>query len=143
LTPRGGHIIRQILTLIILISILLLFPTHITNGKESVKVIQLHTEPLSDVQYYAFAKVIETFGENEWYYFEKIISKESNWIHTAQNPTSSANGLAQFLDSTWETVNCKKTIDPYKQIDCAILYIEGRYDTPRQAWQFHLVNNYY
>ena len=95
------------------------------------------------MQYYAFAKVIETFGENEWYYFEKIISKESNWIHTAQNPKSTAYGVAQFLDSTWDLVDCKKTIDPYKQIDCAILYIQDRYTLPSEAWKHHLLMNWY
>ena len=142
MTPRGGHIIRQILTLIILISILLLFPTHITNGKESVKVIQLHTEPLSEVQFYAFEEVSRVFGEDEWYYFERIINKESNWNHLAKNPNSSASGLGQFLSSTYEQYG-GYTDDPYRQIDKTILYIQDRYTLPSEAWKHHLLMNWY
>lgn len=80
---------------------------------------------------------------DEWYYFDKIITKESHWKSDAQNPHSTAYGLAQFLNSTWKSVGCVKTSDPYTQIDCAILYIDQRYGSAEKAWQFHTINNFY
>jgi soluble lytic murein transglycosylase-like protein len=38
---------------------------------------------------------------------QKIIYCESGGNHTAQNPNSTAFGLCQFLDSTWNYVNKK------------------------------------
>ena len=51
-----------------------------------------------------------------------LIIEESHWNPKADNPTSTAYGLGQFLDRTWENVN--KALggnldrdDPYDQID--------------------------
>ncbi|MDC1191166.1 lytic transglycosylase domain-containing protein [Gammaproteobacteria bacterium] len=92
---------------------------------------------------YAAEHVSEKWGVTQLTAFYQIINKESGWNPTAQNPTSTAYGLAQFLDSTWATVNCEKTSNPYRQIDCAIKYIDERYGNPHLAWQFHLKNNFY
>lgn len=82
------------------------------------------------------------FGEGQWKYFNKIVVKESNWKHTAQNPTSSAYGLCQFLSSTYRAYG-EKTDNPYKQLEMCFEYIKDRYDTPKQAWNHHLQNNWY
>lgn len=96
------------------------------------------------IKEYAFVKVVETFGRPEWENFEEIIRRESGWTSSrAQNPQSSAFGLAQFLNSTWKTVGCVKTEDAYIQIDCAVKYIQSRYNTPTQAKLFHDRNNHY
>lgn len=79
----------------------------------------------------------------EWDALYAIVNKESSWIPTAQNPTSTAYGLFQFLNSTWATVGATKTSDPHKQIDAGLDYIAQRYKTPSAAWTFHLKNNYY
>ena len=68
---------------------------------------------------------------------------ESNWNPTAQNPTSTAYGIAQFLDATWATTGIAKTSDPYRQIDAGLIYIEERYGSPCAAWSFHQANNWY
>lgn len=107
---------------------------------EEPKVLSLRDFSVED---YAKIKSAINWGADGWVYFDKIITKESNWNPTAQNPTSTAYGLAQFLNSTWATVDCEKTSDPYTQIDCAIEYINGRYGTSERAWEFHTVNNYY
>jgi len=53
---------------------------------------------------------------------DSIITKESGWNPEAKNPVSTAHGLGQFLDSTWNNVN--KALggnldrnNPYDQID--------------------------
>lgn len=95
------------------------------------------------IEDYAKEKVAEKFGEKHWPAFHKLIQKESSWDHEAKNPKSSATGLGQFLDSTWKSVGCEKTLEPKIQIDCAIKYIEKIYETPEKALVFHNKNNYY
>ena len=92
---------------------------------------------------YALRRVVEEWSLDEWESFNKLVQKESSWNNEAQNPVSTAFGTMQFLDSTWKTVGCVKTIDQNKQIDCGIKYIKARYGSPQKALQFHLRNNYY
>lgn len=109
-----------------------------------VKVI---AEPLyikyQDIRVYAFEKVLLNWGSEQWYFFEDLIERESQWINTAQNPNSTAYGIGQFLNSTWETVGCEKTDDAEIQIDCTIRYVKKRYSTPEKAIDFHNKNNFY
>lgn len=90
------------------------------------------------VQEYAKSKV-----GVQWPYFNAIIERESRWNSKAQNPKSTAYGLGQFLNSTWATVGCEKTSDPYIQIDCTIKYIDKNYTTSENALAFHKKNNWY
>jgi hypothetical protein len=68
---------------------------------------------------------------------------ESSWNPNADNPTSTAYGIPQFLDSTWASVGIAKTSDPYKQIDAGLIYIEKSYGSPCSAWDFWQANNWY
>jgi hypothetical protein len=70
---------------------------------------------------------------SEWVCLEKLWTRESNWRHTAQNKTSTAFGIAQFLDATWKGVGIEKSRNPYVQIQAGLIYIEKRYKTPCQA----------
>lgn len=69
--------------------------------------------------------------------------KESGWRNTAQNPTSTAYGIGQFLNSTWGTVGGVKTSDPQAQVNYMAKYIKQRYGSPSRALAFHLANNWY
>lgn len=70
-------------------------------------------------------------------------NNESGWNPAAANPTSTAYGIPQFLDSTWATVGYTKTSDPYTQIDAGLAYIAKAYSTPCGAWSFWQANHYY
>lgn len=96
-----------------------------------------------NIKVYAFEKVLLNWNSEQWYYFEDLIERESRWNNKAQNPDSSAFGLAQFLNSTWETVGCEKTDNAETQIDCAVRYVKTRYSTPEKAIDFHNENNWY
>ncbi|NEM04647.1 transglycosylase SLT domain-containing protein [Geodermatophilus normandii] len=74
---------------------------------------------------------------------ENLWGKESGWNPTAQNPTSTAYGIAQFLDSTWAGTGIAKTSDGYRQIDAGLIYIEERYGSPCAAWAHSQANNWY
>lgn len=65
---------------------------------------------------------------------ENLWGKESRWNPNAQNPNSTAYGIAQFLDSTWAGTGIAKTADGYRQIDAGLIYIANRYKTPCGAW---------
>lgn len=70
-------------------------------------------------------------------------SREVTWNPMADNPTSSAFGIAQFLDSTWRTVGGQRTADPNRQMDYGMQYIQQKFGNPRNALQFHLQHNWY
>jgi hypothetical protein len=65
----------------------------------------------------------------------KLWGKESAWNPKADNPTSTAFGIAQMLkeDST----------NGFVQISNGLRYIEHRYTNPCNAWEFWQRNNWY
>ena len=74
--------------------------------------------------------------------WDALINAESGWRPTAQNPTSTAYGLGQFLDSTWKSYGAK-TSDPALQLYYMAQYIRNRYQTPLRALQEHRRKNWY
>jgi hypothetical protein len=74
---------------------------------------------------------------------ESLWGKESGWNPDAQNPTSTAYGIPQFLDSTWAGTGIAKTSDGYRQIDAGLIYINSRYGSPCAAWSHSQANNWY
>ena len=89
---------------------------------------------------YAMSKVgsAEQFG-----CLEKLWGKESGWNPNAQNPTSTAYGIPQFLNSTWASTGIAKTSDGYRQIDAGLIYIENRYGSPCGAWSHSQAKGWY
>lgn len=98
----------------------------------------------SNVELGKFAAEKAGWTGAEWEALKTLWHNESGWDNNAQNPTSTAYGIAQFLDSTWAGFG-PKTSDPKKQIEYGIQYIKGRQDyggpvngTPARAlaaWQ--------
>lgn len=84
------------------------------------------------------------WGDGEqWEALQWIIQKESSWKPTAQNKTSTAFGLFQWLDGTRKSYNCPKTADVTIQTECGIKYIKARYKTPVEAKKFHQAKGWY
>lgn len=124
---------RIIIALVVILALFLLIPPWRASFAN-------HKTPT--VREYASDRVNIVFGGG-WEDFEDLVNRESKWDPTAQNPESSAYGLGQFLSSTWKTVDCVKTPDPYKQIDCTIKYVKARYGSPEKALDFWLAHNWY
>jgi hypothetical protein len=82
------------------------------------------------------------WGDDQWGALEELVTRESSWNPEAQNPTSTAYGLFQFLDSTWANYG-QKTSDPAAQARAGLAYIRDRYGSPQAALSFHDKNNYY
>lgn len=72
-----------------------------------------------------------------------IVSHESGGRPTAQNPTSSAYGLFQFLNSTWATVGGHKTSNALLQILYGLRYIARAYGNPINAMRFWQRHHWY
>lgn len=108
------------------------------------RIIKVPQELLSDqVKTYAYKRVADTWGEESWNSFNNIITRESSWDCTNQNPKSSAFGLGQLLSSTRKYLGLTKTEDCQKQVDEAVIYILDRYKNPDVAWTFWKKNLYY
>jgi SLT domain-containing protein len=80
---------------------------------------------------------------NQWDALRQIVMHESGFNNTAQNPSSTAYGMFQFLDSTWGSYGSKKTSDPWKQTQAGMKYIKQRYKDPNGAWKFWQDHNWY
>jgi SLT domain-containing protein len=73
---------------------------------------------------------------SQWSDLSSLIQGESSWNPRAQNPSSTAYGLFQFLNSTWRSVGATKTSDPAGQAAAGLKYIAQRYGNPSKAWDF-------
>ena len=81
---------------------------------------------------YAHMKLIDA---KQYRCLELLWMRESRWDPRANNPKSSAFGIPQLLKL--------KELDPYKQIDLGLKYIQHRHKTPCQAWDVHKKTGHY
>lgn len=88
------------------------------------------------------AKSMFGWEGGQWSALERLVQKESSWNPNAQNPTSTAYGLFQFLNGTWGAYG-EKTSDPRLQAQYGMQYIKDRYGSPEQALAFHESHNWY
>jgi peptidoglycan DL-endopeptidase CwlO len=88
----------------------------------------------------AYAKLLVTDRYNwnlsEYRALLKLWGKESAWNHTADNPESTAYGIAQVL-------NTKPGTPAPLQIERGLEYIQHRYDKPSIAWAHWRKHNWY
>ncbi|MFJ3728333.1 transglycosylase SLT domain-containing protein [Streptomyces sp. NPDC090045] len=76
--------------------------------------------------------------------FDKIISHESGWDHTATNASSGAYGLAQALPaSKMASAGADWKTNPATQIKWGLDYMNERYGSPVGAWNFWSANHWY
>jgi hypothetical protein len=97
--------------------------------------------PGGSYQSYAMSKL--GGDANQFACLENLWGKESGWNPNAQNPSSSAYGIPQFLDSTWAGTGIAKTSDGYRQIDAGLIYIDSRYGSPCGAWGHSQAQGWY
>jgi hypothetical protein len=71
----------------------------------------------------------------EWTCLNKLWTRESRFDHYAQNPTSSAFGIAQLLR--------ERSREPELQVLRGLRYIGERYGTPCKAYRFALTHKHY
>lgn len=81
-------------------------------------------------------------GTSNWTSLVKLWDRESGWSNTAQNPSSTAYGIAQFLDTSWAPYG-PKTSNAGLQISYGLKYIKTRYGNPNNAWAHETSQGWY
>jgi hypothetical protein len=87
---------------------------------------------IDHLKLYAHSRLLDY---KEFQCFNKIITKESRWSYTARN--GSHYGLGQMRSKHY------RDLDPFRQLDATIRYVTIRYQTPCNAWTFHMKHGYY
>ncbi|MDT0399124.1 MULTISPECIES: transglycosylase SLT domain-containing protein [Streptomyces] len=76
--------------------------------------------------------------------FSTIVDHESSWNYQADNPTSDAFGLMQALPgSKMASAGADWATNPATQIKWGLGYMNDRYGSPCDAWNFWQANHYY
>jgi len=90
-----------------------------------------------ELKQFAKQKSVTVYGWDidEVICLNQLWGKESAWNPLADNPHSTAFGIAQMLN--------EDSKDPVEQISNGLRYIEHRYKTPCNAWSHWKRNNYY
>jgi hypothetical protein len=95
-------------------------------GSLAIQAIPAQATNADQYRLYAHSRIIN----NEQYIcLSKIIYKESRWNPKAKN--GSHFGLGQMRSQHY------RNLDPYRQIDATIKYIDHRYGSMCNAWRFH------
>lgn len=75
------------------------------------------------------------WGDDQFQCLDSLWTRESNWRHTAENPSSGAYGIPQSLPANkMSRFGDDYRTNPVTQIEWGLWYIEGRYGTPCSAW---------
>jgi len=82
-------------------------------------------------------------SDKEYVALHEVINLESNWNSEAQNPKSTAYGLAQFVDKTWDLVGVEKSADYRIQLIAAQKYVMMRYGSWVKALEHHKQYGWY
>ncbi|MFJ3877832.1 transglycosylase SLT domain-containing protein [Streptomyces sp. NPDC090077] len=76
--------------------------------------------------------------------FDKIVTHESGWDYTATNSSSGAYGLVQALPaSKMSSAGSDWKTNPATQIKWGLDYMNERYGSPVEAWNFWQANHWY
>ena len=86
-------------------------------------------------QGWLIARYEYNYDEKQFSCLKRLWGKESSWNHLADNPHSTAFGIAQMLNETSK--------DPATQIRNGLKYISFRYTNACNAWEFWKRNYWY
>ena len=126
----------------------LLLIISITNGLiggQPIKVVTVEVPVVMNNQQKVEAFVNELMTKRQANCLLWIFNKESHLNPNAKNPTSTAKGIGQLLDSTYKNIGLKHSADPIAQVVASIAYISRHYgsDGACAAKAFWQKNSYY
>jgi hypothetical protein len=86
----------------------------------------------------------ELLTKKDFKCFNLLMSKESAWKNK-KNPTSSAEGVGQLLDSTYRNLGMTRSKSEVAQTVAALAYIGRKYGSggPCAAWAKFVKDNWY
>ena len=87
----------------------------------------------------------ELLTKKQYRCLTKLLGKESAWRADAKNPTSSAKGIGQLLDSTYRNLGMKHSQAGVPQLVATLAYIGRKYGSggPCAAWSHFQRKNWY
>lgn len=100
------------------------------------------TKVLSQIDAKDFAR--ELLTRTDYKCFTALIGKESAWRNVA-NKHSSAKGVGQLLDTTYQNIGMKHSNEPTAQVVASLAYIGRKYGSggPCAAWSHFKKHNWY
>lgn len=139
------------LTIISISMICLMVAVSITSGiafssaTHKVKVVFVQAQPVLNDKQKVEKFVHELMEKRQANCLLWIFTKESHLNPKAKNPTSTAKGVGQLLESTYRNIGLKHSADPLAQVVASIAYISRHYgaDGACAAKSFWLKNSYY
>ena len=99
--------------------------------------------PLMQVDAKAVAR--ELLTDKQFQCLTRLIGKESAWNSQAKNPSSTAIGIGQLLESTYGNLGMKHSTAPVPQMVATLAYIGRKYGSagPCGAWRHWQRNQWY
>lgn len=131
--------------MIVGIGFALMVSTDTKNVSEEIVAVRhydksrVQREPVLSARSYARNLV----SAEEYKFMYELIMLESSWNPDAQNKKSTAYGLGQFLDKTWDLVGIEKSSDYRVQLVAMHKYVMDRYGSWVKALEFRKANGYY
>ena len=116
----------------------------IINPPSAVPQVVIYKERTALMQVNPKEVARELLTEEQFKCFNAIMTKESHW-QDHKNPTSSARGVGQLLDSTYRNLGMKRGKSTTSQTIAALAYIGRKYGSggPCSAWEFWKKHSYY
>jgi hypothetical protein len=136
---RNKHIWQRV----VIVSLLAIFLQASITTETAVPELVIYKDrpPLLSVNAKEVAK--DLLNKEQFLCLTKLIGKESAWKSDAQNPTSTASGIGQMLDSTVSSLGMKKSDSAVSQLVATLSYISRRHSTPCGAWKHFQKNRWY
>ena len=87
----------------------------------------------------------ELLTDKQFKCFTRLIGKESAWNSKAKNPSSTAIGIGQLLEGTYQNLGMKHSKAEVPQMVAALAYIGRKYGSagPCGAWRHWQKKNWY
>jgi hypothetical protein len=122
----------------------------ITTKSEAEKALASPSVKYFDAEALAFLTVYaKDWSIAEWKCLRNVWMKESHFNPKAENKSSGAYGIAQFMPSTWGNYKVEKTASAELQIKYGLRYIYKRYGSENDpngacnAWSFWQQKGWY
>ena len=119
-------------------------PSKATSAEPPQPAVGLVAYHTNDYQLHAINLLMQRNQVEQWSCLWALWTAESNWRNKAENKSSGAYGIAQFMPATWKNVGYEKTSDGFIQVRAGLAYIDHRYaGSPCKAYAHFLAKRWY
>ena len=119
-------------------------PSNATSAEPPQPAVGLVAYHTNDFQLHAINLLMQRNQVEQWSCLWALWTAESNWRNKAENKSSGAYGIAQFMPATWKNVGYEKTSDGYIQVEAGLAYLDHRYaGSPCKAYAHFLAKRWY